>query len=175
MPKVLDIVRLVFAVVLIGVTVYLLSQSFEYLEKGVPTNTAEQEKFVNVIVSMMFKVFYVILAAGWVRKYFTTRDIPLTKRNANYITPVIKCVVVCLFLGLKGVPLAAYWAIDFVEAIIKEIFVRKEKKLMAASGNSSGETDLKNTENRCKQCGDYIDYRYARFCAHCGAKVEYKE
>ncbi len=175
-PRVLDILRLIIAIIVlvgslyVGISLVLaINNVFNDAEDG----------FSGLIFLIIFPLFlavfvYAIIGINWIKKYNKNKNIPLIQRTTNIGEPIVKGVVAGIFLTYWAIPLIIYWALDLIEAIMRKNLTEKIK------GNP--EPQFKTNENNpisdkhyCKYCGNVVDYKYARFCEHCGAEIEFRK
>lgn len=176
-PRVLDILRLVVAIIVLAGSVYVgislwlaINSAFNDTEDG----------FSGLIFLIIFPLFlavfaYTIIGINWIKKYNKTKNIPLIQRSINITVPIVKGVVTGIFLKYWAIPLIVYWALDLIEAIMRKNLAEKIKGNKPEPDFRTNETHPIDNLNRCKYCGKEVDYKYARFCEHCGAEIEFRK
>ena len=176
-PKVLDILRLVIAIIVLAGSVYV------GISLGLAINSAfndAEDGFSGLIFLIIFPLFlavfvYAIIGLKWITKYNKTKKIPLIQRTNNIAETIVKCVIAGIFLKYWAIPLIVYWALDLIEAIMRKNLAKKIRETKSEPQFKTNETNPISDKHYCKYCGGEIDYKYARFCEHCGAEIEYRK
>lgn len=176
-PRVLDILRLIIAIIVllgslyVGISLVLaINNVFNDAEDG----------FSGLIFLIIFPLFlavfvYAIIGVNWIKKYNKTKNIPLIQRTTNIVETIVKGVVAGIFLTYLAIPLILYWVLDLVEAIKRKNLAEKLRGNKPEPQFKTNETNPISDKHYCKYCGKEVDYRYARFCEHCGAEIEFRK
>jgi hypothetical protein len=177
-PKVLDILRLIIAIltfagaVLVGISLFIAVYDI------FTTNHEDGFSgliFIFIIPLMVGTIVYSIVGLKWIKKYNKIKNIPLIQRSVGVGESIVKIVVVGFFIGYLCIPFVVYWLFDLIEAIMRKKLAEKIRETKPEPEFKTNETHTIDDPNRCKYCGKEVDYRYARFCEHCGAEIEFRK
>ena len=172
-PKVLDIFRFIIAILVLVVAIIVMVS----LCIAVRNLFADDEGFSGLIFIFIIPLFigalvYVIIGIIWIRKYFKIKNKVLSERKSSIAKPIVKSIIAVIILSYVAIPLIVYWIFDLIEGFK---YANWTKSKVNSPEFRTNETHPITSENKCQYCGMRVDYKYARFCEHCGAEIEFRK
>ena len=177
-PRVLDILRLVVGILTFAAALLVGIYLFAGLYSLFTDN--HEDGFSGlifiVLIPYMIGVFaYSIIGLKWIKKYNKIKNSPLLQRTIGVGESIVKIVLAGMFLSYLCIPFVVYWGLDLIEAVMRKKLADKIRGAKTEPEFKTNETHPIEDKNRCKYCGNMVDYRYARFCENCGAEIEYRK
>ena len=177
-PKVLDILRLIVAIItLVGalvVGIYLFISIYRLF-------TYDGEESISGLVLIFLMPFvigafgYGIIALKWIKKYKKIVNTPLIQRTNTIGECVVKIILWLLFLKYFAIPFVVYWGLDLIEAIERKSLSKKLNAQTIKPEYKTNETHPIDEVHKCEYCGAEVKEQYAKFCEHCGAEIKYRK
>jgi uncharacterized membrane protein len=172
-PKVLDIFRLIIAILILVVAILVMvSLCIAVREMFTDDEGMSGLVFLFIIPVFIGAVVYAIVGIMWIRKYFKVKNKVLSERKASTAEPIIKSIIAGIFLKYISIPFIVYWIFDLIEGIK---YSNWAKNKVDGPEFKTNETHPISSENKCQYCGMTVDYKYAKFCEHCGAEIEFRK
>lgn len=164
--KLLDIIRLLFAVTLLVTSLILIVRGIQDL-KGALAKVKYQsdlDKLRPQMLDIGLLTVYLVVSIGWAKRFFAIKRIPLIDRTNPIIGSIIKSVLFGVFLKLSALPLIAYWVLDAIEGVLQVIQI---KRLRAENG-----PDYRVERKKfCRFCGKQVDKSDSVYCEYCGKQI----
>ena len=173
-PKVLDILRLIVAVLTLICSLVVAVSLWLAIRKLISKDDIGGLVIILLIPLFIGVIVYFIISIKWIKKYNKVKRMTLLERNTNVGETIIKIIISIAVLTYTCIPLAVYWGLDLIEAIKRNNFKKKWDALPKPEFKTN-ETHPITDNKHCKNCGKEVDYRYARFCEHCGTEIEFRK
>ena len=171
-PRVLDILRLVWSIVLIiAATAGIIGLFYVWAKTKYPNDSdgkfySKLERIGAIFGIIILIVIICFAIRAIATRYMRFKDVALVDRDIPVAEPIIK-MAVCFFVFLPVLIIfGPYWILDLIEAVkCKNL----KEKLGVVSGAKT-DTDTTNSiegNQYCENCGNVINAD-AKFCKHCG-------